>query len=146
MLIEELLEPASAVPPPDYKFICEGGRVTWCAFITTEATGRRIERIGRDGIAFPPDAGNAWFQPGETYVRPVEWDEMIRVAEAIACDFRMVRVDIYCTGGRVLVGEVTLWSYGGFAADPRWNAPCDFGEITFDDPRPLDVFGLGLAP
>ncbi len=145
VLVEELLEPASAVPPPDYKFICEGGQVIWCAFICTDATGQRIERIDRNGVALPPDAGNAWFQPGRTYVRPDEWSEMVRVAEAIAHDFRMVRVDIYLAGGRVLVGEVTLWSYGGFAEDPRWNAPCDFGGITFDDPRPLDLTQLGLV-
>ena len=137
VLVEELLDPEKDVPPPDYKFVCEGGRVSWCAFITTDATGQRIERIGRDGVPLAPDAGDGWFRPGASYVRPAEWDEMVRVAEAIAHDFRMVRVDSYCTGGRVLVGEITLWSYGGFARDPRWNAPCKFGAITFDDPRPL---------
>jgi len=145
VLVEELLDPTSQQPPPDYKYVCEGGRVIWCAFISTDTTGQRIERITREGVALPPDEGKAWFQPGQTFVRPAEWDEMVRVAEAIAHDFRMVRVDIYLTAGRVLVGEVTLWSYGGFAQDPRWNAPCDFGGITFDDPRPLDVLGLGLA-
>lgn len=137
VLVEELLDPARDRPPPDYKFICEGGRVTWCAFITSGPAGQTIQRITRHGDALPPDEGNAWFTPGDTFVRPAAWDEMIRVAEAIAHDFRMVRVDLYHTEGRVLVGEVTLWSYGGFARDPRWNAPCDFGGITFDDPRPL---------
>lgn len=137
VLVEELLAPASDHPPPDYKFVCEGGRVAWCACITSGPAGQAIQRISRDGVALPPDEGNAWFRPGESFVRPAEWEEMVRVAEAIAHDFRMVRVDIYGVEGRVLVGEITLWSYGGFAQDPRWNAPCDFGDLTFDDPRPL---------
>jgi hypothetical protein len=137
VLVEELLDPTHDRPPPDYKFVCEGGRVAWCAFITSDDEGQCIERIGRDGTVLPPEEENGWFRPGHSFVRPTLWDEMVRVAEAIAHDFRMVRVDIYCTAGRVLVGEVTLWSYGGFATDPRWNAPCDFGGIRFDDPRPL---------
>jgi hypothetical protein len=146
VLVEELLDPTGDRPPPDYKFVCEAGRVAWCAFISSEASGQRIERIARDGTALPPDAGNEWFRPGQTFVRPAEWEMMVEVAEAIAHDFRMVRVDIYLAAGRVLVGEVTLWSYGGFAKDPRWNAPCDFGTITFDDPRPLVLpEGIGAA-
>jgi hypothetical protein len=46
--------------------------------------------------------------------RPAQLDEMLEVARRVAGDIDFVRVDLYLEGGKVYVGELTLYPGGGF--------------------------------
>lgn len=55
--------------------------------------------------------------------KPECYDEMVRVAEAMAADIPFVRVDCYIVNNRVYVGEMTFFPWGGFMKfkDEKWN-------------------------
>jgi hypothetical protein len=114
----------------DYKIFCFGGKP---AFLFV-ATGRNVAgqetcfdffdlswrhldiRNGHPNAAVPPE-------------KPVHFDEMLRLAEALAGDFPQVRIDFYETPeGRVLFGEYTFYHWGGFVPFEPDEADLRLGE------------------
>ena len=114
----------------DYKIFCFGGKP---AFLFV-ATGRNVAgqetcfdffdlswrhldiRNGHPNAAVPPE-------------KPAHFDEMLRLAEALAGDFPQVRIDFYETPeGRVLFGEYTFYHWGGFVPFEPDEADLRLGE------------------
>jgi hypothetical protein len=143
VLVEEFLEPEAPSPPPDYKFHCDGGRVLWCGYHYDRGRDVKVQQVDRDGASITGVRLDHRFGAGTAFVRPPEWDRMIELAEALAAGFRMLRVDLYRTGGRILVGELTVWPVSGFSDAGLFNRPGFFGDIAFDDPRPPLLPSLG---
>lgn len=143
LLVEECLEPDAAGPPADYKFHCDAGRVLWCGYHYDRHATPRLVQVDRDGVPLSFGRLQRGFAAGDGFAKPAQWDEMISLAETLAAGFRMLRVDLYLTGGRILVGELTVWPVAGCATGETWTTPGFFGAITFDDPRPLLLPTLG---
>ena len=114
----------------DYKIFCFGGKPEFL-FV---ATGRNVSgqetcfdffdlswrhldvRNGHPNAAVPP-------------AKPAHFDEMLRLAEALAGDFPQVRIDFYETpDGRVLFGEYTFYHWGGFVPFDPDEADLRLGE------------------
>lgn len=55
--------------------------------------------------------------------KPINYDEMVKIAEALSKDISFVRVDCYIIDNNVYVGEMTFFPYGGFMLfkDEKWN-------------------------
>ncbi len=143
VLVEEFLEPEAPTPPPDYKFHCDGGRVLWCGFHYDRGRDVKVQQVDRNGVSITGVRLDHRFGAGTAFVRPPEWERMLDIAETLAAGFRMLRVDLYCTGGRILVGELTVWPVSGFSDAGLFNRPGFFGDIAFDDPRPPLLPSLG---
>lgn len=139
VLVEEHLAPDSEAPPPDYKFHCDGGRVRWCAHFTDRHREAKVEHVTRDGMPMHGGADGQAYAAGDHFVKPAVWDEMVAVAERLAEGFQLLRVDMYCIGSRICVGELTLWPGSGMARGRAFNAPGNFGAIDFTQPRPVIV-------
>ncbi|MCR4859336.1 MAG: oligosaccharide flippase family protein [Bacteroidales bacterium] len=114
----------------DYKIFCFGGKPEFL-FVATDRDNpdeetkfdffdtqwRHLDiRNGHPNAAVPP-------------ARPTHFDEMLRLATALAGDFPQVRIDFYETpDGRVLFGEYTFYHWSGFVpfdpdeADERLGA------------------------
>lgn len=143
VLVEEFLEPEGATPPPDYKFHCDGGRVLWCGYHYDRGRDVKVQQVDRDGVPITGVRLDHRFGAGTAFVRPPEWDRMVEIAETLAAGFRMLRVDLYRIGGRILAGELTVWPVSGFSDAGLFNRPDFFGDISFDDPRPPLIPSLG---
>ncbi len=61
--------------------------------------------------------------PDAQIEKPEGYEEMIRIAETLSRDIPFVRVDCYILDGRVYVGEMTFFPWGGFQKfkDESWN-------------------------
>ena len=57
--------------------------------------------------------------------RPEKLDEMLDVVRKIAGDSDFMRIDLYLAGGRIHVGELTLYPGGGF----RGCVPDEYDEL-----------------
>ncbi|MBL4885362.1 MAG: hypothetical protein JKY95_12600 [Planctomycetaceae bacterium] len=57
------------------------------------------------------------------YVRPENFDQMLRIAEALSQGFDFIRIDLYNLDGRIYFGEATCTPGGGLgpAKDPRFS-------------------------
>lgn len=137
VFVEELLEPESDVPPADYKFHCVAGHATHAVYIYDRGRTARSQRIDRDGTINTAKRRNKLYAPGDAYQKPPEWDAMVAIADTLSREFMMVRVDMYLTGGRIYVGELTLWSAGGFLRNGMPINPAHLARLDFTAHRPL---------
>jgi hypothetical protein len=113
VLVEELLEPHNQYPPPDYKFYCSEGVVKVCRFISgrggPDSRDQSLDVDGNDlGIRV-----NSNLKRGSDFKKPELWSEMIQVAQQLSRGHKFVRVDLFCTGDRIYVGEMTFWPGAG---------------------------------
>jgi hypothetical protein len=143
ILVEECLEPEAQGPPGDYKFHCDAGRVLWCGYHYDRHATTKLVQVDRDGAPLAFGRLQRGFHAGAGFRKPAAWDEMIAVAETLAAGFRTLRVDLYLTGGRILVGELTVWPMAGCGTGDTWTTPGFWGALAFDDPRPLLIPHLG---
>ncbi|MFA6636140.1 MAG: ATP-grasp fold amidoligase family protein [Candidatus Omnitrophota bacterium] len=113
VFVEKFVDPENPDPPPDYKFHCVEGRVRQLQYIYDRGDKTKEQMINREGVSqgyvlFPR------FLAGDAFCKPEQWDEMVRVAETLACGFKYVRVDLYLSQtGQIYVGELTFWPMSG---------------------------------
>jgi len=137
VFVEELLDPDSDVPPADYKFHCVGGHATHAVFIYDRGRTPKSQRIRRDGTPEVRKRRKTMYAQGSAFQKPPEWDAMVALADTLGKDFKLVRVDLYLSGGRIYVGELTLWNAAGFLRNGALIAPEDLARVDFTTHRPL---------
>lgn len=103
---EELLENADGGEIADYKFMCFDGRPRFILVCSERSTRLRLSAYTLDWR--PLDYIVPSYRSEKEIARPVHLEQMIVVASRLAEDFRMVRVDLYDLGNRVVFGELTF--------------------------------------
>ena len=97
-------------PPVDFKLYCFGNRVE---YLTTHYDRFRDHKTRSFDRRFEPyDFSYDFERWNGNCERPVNFDEMIRVAEALAEGTNFVRVDLYSVGTKVYFGELTPYPGG----------------------------------
>ncbi|NPV51854.1 MAG: glycosyltransferase [Candidatus Methanofastidiosum sp.] len=96
--------------PEDYKFYCFHGKVE---FLTVHY-GRFAEHKTRSfDRNFQPYDFKYDFDQWEGYCeKPINFVEMVRIAELLAADFDFMRVDLYNVNGKIYFGELTPYPGG----------------------------------
>ena len=140
LLIEEYLGPESGVPT-DYKFHCFDGTV---GFIQ-EHIGRysddvRVNLYDREWVRFGVEYAG-FRNTQDASPRPANFEEMVRVAEALSSGFDFIRVDLYDLGGRVVFGELTNYPMAFYAKFEPASFDQQFGALwtiprSYDAARP----------
>lgn len=101
----------------DYKFWCFNGKAHYILTCTNRKGANKSELLTYDTAWNPhPEYGlyNDHYLEGSPMPPPPRLDDMIHIAETLAAPFPLVRVDLYNTGGRIVFGEMTFTSLGGF--------------------------------
>lgn len=115
ILIEQYIEHAGDLV--DYKFLCFNGE-PYFMFISQNRTPEHdkmtLDFFDREyhWLPFTRFYPNAKVPPQ----KPAAWDEMLRVARALARPFPFVRVDMYENQGQIKIGELTF--YPGNGSEP----------------------------
>jgi hypothetical protein len=109
---EKLIDTKDEVPPPDYKFHCVEGEVRFCQYIFDRGVATKEQIVDRYGIDLITHL-DPNFRRVIGFARPECWEEMISLAECLSANFKYVRVDLYCSGRNIYVGEMTFWPYAG---------------------------------
>lgn len=113
LIIEEYLEDENG-KLNDYKFFCLGGKVR-----VIEVDMNRGEDITRD--FYDCDWNKLDLKKGVKNSsiivdKPEKLKEMIKLAEKLASDIQLLRVDFYFVDGRIYFGELTFTPANGFTA------------------------------
>jgi len=101
----------------DYKFWCFNGKAHYILTCTNRKGANKSELLTYDTAwNAHPEYGlyNDHYLQGTPMPAPPQLHDMIRVAETLATPFPLVRVDLYNTAGRIVFGEMTFTSLGGF--------------------------------
>ena len=106
----------------DYKFHCFNGKAKF-VLVCEERSQKRMKKtfLDLDWNILPCHRTDGDVNPD--VVKPERFSEMLRIAETLAEPFPFVRVDFYCTGDRIYIGEMTFHPGCGlerFVPD-EWN-------------------------
>ena len=121
LIVEEFLDGGGGKVPPDWKWLCFGGRAALVQVDFNRFTGHTRNFYDPDGT---PVALRMYYPPGPDIALPSTFVRMRSVAERLAQDFDFVRVDLYTLGERIVAGELTHYPTGGNKAfePPEWDA------------------------
>jgi hypothetical protein len=109
IVIEEYLQ-EKGEPPVDYKFYCFGKHIEFLTVHYERFRDHKTRSFDRD---FKPYNFSYDFEQWKGDCdRPDNFDEMLRVAEALADGSDFVRVDLYNVGNKVYFSELTPYPGG----------------------------------
>jgi len=109
IMVEEFLQHEGRVPI-DYKFYCFSGRVELLTLHFDRFGIHKTRSFDRD---FAPHVFHYQFSAHDGVCeRPVNFDEMVTVAEHLSSEFEFMRVDLYNIAGRIQFGEMTPYPGG----------------------------------
>jgi hypothetical protein len=131
LIVEELLLDEHGRIPTDWKIYVFGGKA---AYVDVHFGRHSDDRRNMYDRALKR-VNVRWLYPNlpEDPVFPANMETMFEVAETLAAGFDFIRVDLYNIDGRIVVGELTNYPYGGMAPfDPpefdavlgsKWSTP-----------------------
>ncbi len=138
---EQMINPEREGAPPDYKLHCSEGRVKFVQYLYDRSVSLREQIISVEAV--PTSLRLAGHRaPGDAFVKPAEWDELLWVAEKLSADFKYVRVDLYVWNGRIYAGELTFWPHSGLyegAGQVAIGKFLDFDRTTHRQPFEVPV-------
>lgn len=108
---EEYIECPGMVLPLDYKFMCCDGEVKCILVCLERAKGLRVAFYDTNWEKLDYVRGPEKYE--SDVPRPTNLDKMLEIATKIASHFEYIRVDLYDTGTKVYVGELTFTPEGG---------------------------------
>jgi hypothetical protein len=134
VLVEELIICGDGLtPPPDFKWHCVEGKVRWLQYDFDRGQDPKRTIVFPDGSVSSLKFSyrkKSWLE----FDVPEQWEEMKRIAEAVANGFKYVRVDTYLADGKIYVGELTFYPrMGCVRADGQRELGqlLDFDRTTF---------------
>jgi hypothetical protein len=121
LVVEEFLDGGDGTSPPDWKWMCFGGRAALVQVDFARFARHTRNFYDADGTRLPL---NLYYPQGPDIPLPASFSAMRQVAERLAQPFDFVRVDLYAVGDRILVGELTHYPTGGDKSydPPEWDA------------------------
>lgn len=114
VIAEKYLTDESQQGLTDYKLMCFNGKVK-CSFTCTErfcGSQLKVTFFDRNWKEMP--FKRHYPKSSISIPKPINYDEMVRIAEILSEDIPFVRVDFYEVNGSVYVGELTLYPGSGF--------------------------------
>ena len=120
LVVEEFLDGGDASSPPDWKWLCFGGRAALVQVDFSRFSGHSRNFYRPDGTRVPL---RLYYPQGPDIPLPASFDRMRDLAERLAQGFDFVRVDLYTLGERLVVGELTHYPTGGNKSfdPPEWD-------------------------
>lgn len=99
----------------DYKFICFNGQVS-CLFVNAERFSDDVMKFGiySRGFQHMPYKRKGLSDTDSSVKKPINYDKMLEIAEALSKDFPHVRVDLYNIDGQIYFGEMTFFHGSGY--------------------------------
>ncbi len=114
IIAEKYIEDKSSVDGDlkDYKFMCFNGKVH-CSFVCSERkTDLKVSFFDRDWMPMPFE--RHYPRSNKPIPKPVHYEEMITLAEALSQGIPFVRVDFYDVEDKIYFGELTFFPGSGF--------------------------------
>ena len=101
---------------PDYKFFCFEGKVQYVYFMRNYTNNHDNGELGFFDREFNLlTAHRTDFRPIlDQPPKPEKYDEMVRIAELLSKEFPHVRVDFFCSNGKIVFGEFTFTMASGY--------------------------------
>ena len=103
----------------DYKFYCFSGVPLYVMASFGEAQKQHINhKYDMDFRSIDRQFRSIQITDSSMFRKPENFEEMISVVRKLCAEFPHIRIDLYNVRGKIYVGEMTLYSNGGFVNLP----------------------------
>lgn len=117
IIIEPYLQNGDDYELTDYKFFCFNEKALYCQVISNRRSKETIDFYDRLWRHMPFVGLNRKCVNANTiHQKPVNYEEMLSIADKLACGFHFVRIDLYSVNGKTFFGEYTFFPGSGFGA------------------------------
>ena len=113
VLAEEYIVDESGYELKDYKFFCFDGK-PYMMFIASGRTKGETTFDYYDMSFNHLDITQTHPNSSRGYEKPKDFEKMKELASRLSAGIPQLRVDFYYVNGKILVGELTFFHYGGF--------------------------------
>lgn len=107
IIIEELMLEGGKLPT-EYKIHVFNGTAKNLYVVTSRGIDIRYNNYYTDWTPFDGSQFNGWRKTDYPLEKPENFDEMIKISEALASPFPFVRVDLYNINGQIYFSEMTF--------------------------------------
>ena len=107
IIIEELMLEDGKLPT-EYKIHVFNGAAKNLYVVTSRGVDIRYTNYYIDWTPFDGSQFNGWKKADQPLEKPEHFDEMVKMAEALASKFPFVRVDLYNIHGKIYFSEMTF--------------------------------------
>ena len=107
IIIEELMLENGKLPT-EYKIHVFNGKAKNLYVVTSRGVDIRYNNYYIDWTPFDGSQFNGWKKTDYPLEKPENFDEMVKIAEALGRDFPFVRVDLYNINGKIYFSELTF--------------------------------------
>lgn len=114
IIAEKYMEDESGVELKDYKLMCFNGHVK-CSFVCSNRnlkTGLCVNFYDKEWKPLPFE--RHYPRNKSEIPKPLQYNQMVYLAEYLSTPFKFVRVDFYEIGNKVFFGELTFYPGSGF--------------------------------
>lgn len=96
----------------DYKFFCINGHVEFVQVTDNDEKSKRINLYDRQWSLMKEKY--AFIGSPKIIPKPMRFDQMLEIAEALSKPFPFARIDLYDIDGEIVFGEITFFPSSGF--------------------------------
>lgn len=123
IMAEELIKSPSGEPLKDYKFYCFNGTPRFIHVSSGIGSGDLYEMDFYDTDWNLLEAQREGRLKSKGIKKPHHFDEMMTIAKTLSQDFPHVRVDLFSSGKKIYIGELTFTTAagGGRFTDDKWD-------------------------
>ena len=107
IIVEELMLENGKLPT-EYKIHVFNGKAKNLYVVTSRGVDIRYNNYYIDWTPFDGSQFNGWKKTDYPLEKPENFDEMVKIAEALGKDFPFVRVDLYNINGKIYFSELTF--------------------------------------
>ena len=107
IIIEELMLDNGKLPT-EYKIHVFNGKARNLYVVTSRGIDIRYNNYYIDWTPFDGSQFNGWRKTDYPLTKPENFDEMVKISEALASPFPFVRVDLYNINGKIYFSEMTF--------------------------------------
>lgn len=112
-IMAEKLITTDTVDLPDYKFLCFDGKPYYCWVDIDRFSGHKRNVYDMDWNL--QSWNHAYYHNSPLKLeKPLNFEEMVRIASILSRGFSHVRVDLYNVQGKIYFGEMTFTNSSGF--------------------------------
>ncbi|MBE5870541.1 MAG: glycosyl transferase [Lachnospiraceae bacterium] len=129
IIAEKYIETIDGKAPTDYKFFCSYGKPK---FLYVMQGNDEIQDYYTADWEWLPVRSAGRPNSNNTLLKPEKYEEMLQYASILSKDFPIVRVDFYYEYGRVLFGEMTFLTTGGYTKYDPAEYDLKFGKMFPD--------------
>lgn len=127
IIIESLLI-EEGTTPIEYKIHCFNGVAKSMYIVTGRGSNIRYTNYYIDWKRFDGSQFNGWKSADKDIDKPVNWNDMVKIAEDLAKPFPFVRVDLYNINGKIYFSELTFTPAKGTLKFDDDKADFEMGE------------------